>query len=336
MTRQSKEVRITAMRLESVVREYKEQSTVSKKDYKTYEEQFKTRLKKCFEEICPLIDEAVNSIKIIETDKRGAERKLTLKQEVLLLLLHKLFQKSNRSMALLLVVFTWLSDINISYKTIERKYSDSLVRLAIYNLHILLLKKRGIEVVDLSGDGTGYSVHISEHYATIAQSRKEKSKKNSASQKFIFSFAIMDLKTRLYVAFGMSMKSEQEAFLEAITMLKELGFHVNSFRLDKYFSCEIYANMFQKEFGKVTLYLIPKINVAHLGLGIWKDNLLRFVDDPISFLKEYFKRNQSESAISEDKKRTGWKIAQKLPVRIDTANALNLLWHNLFWFGAEI
>ena len=84
MTRNSKEVRIAALRLESVVQEYKEQSTVSKKDYKTYEEQFKARLKKCFEEICPLIDEAVNSIKIIETDKRGAERKLTLKQEVML------------------------------------------------------------------------------------------------------------------------------------------------------------------------------------------------------------------------------------------------------------
>ena len=336
MTRNSKEVRIAALRLESVVQEYKEQSTVSKKDYKTYEEQFKARLKKCFEEICPLIDEAVNSIKIIETEKLGAKRKLTLKQEVLLLLLQKLFQKSNRSMALMFVVFTWLSDIDISYKTIERKYSDSLVRLAIYNLHVLLLKKRGIEVVDLSGDGTGYSVHISEHYATIAQNRKEKSKKNSASQKFIFSFAIMDLTTRLYVAFGMSMKSEKEAFLEAITMLKELGINVNSFRLDRYFSCEIYADLIQKEFGKVILYIIPKTNIAHLGLGIWKDNALRFVDDVFAFLKEYFKRNQSETGFSENKKRTGWKIPQKLPVRIDTANCLTYLWHNLYWFGAEL
>jgi transposase len=210
------------------------------------------------------------------------------------------------------------------------------VRLAIYNLHILLLKKRGITSVDLCGDGTGYSVHISEHYATISQKRKEKSKENTGAQKFVYSFAIMDLNSRLYVAFGFSLKSEKEAFLESIDMLKDLGFQVNSFRLDKYFSCEVYAEMIENNFGKVILYLIPKTNIAHLGLGIWKDNVLRFVDDVFEFLKEYFKRNHSESGFSEDKKRTGWKIPQKIPIRIDTAINLTNLWHNLYWFGAEL
>lgn len=336
MVRTSKEARIAALRLDSVILEYKEKITEKRIDYKTNEERFKNRLKKCFEELCPLVEEAVNSIKILEIETRGAERKLSLKQEVMMLLIQKLFQKSNRSMSLMLVVFTWLSDIDISYKTIERKYSDSLVRLAIYNLHVLLLKKRGISDVDLCGDGTGYSVHISQHYASISQKRKEKAKENIGEIKFVYSFAIMDLKTRLYVAYGFSLKSEKEAFLEAIDMLEELGFQVNSFRLDKYFSCEVYAKMIEAKFGKVILYLIPKTNIAHLGLGIWKENVLRFVDDVFEFLKEYFKRNNSESGFSEDKKRTGWKISQKKPIRIDTAICLNNLWHNLYWFGAEL
>jgi transposase len=332
----TKDVRLAALRIESAIQEYKEKTPKKEIDYKTYEEQFKARLKKCFCELVPLVEEAVSTIKIIEVEKRGAERKLTLKQEVMLLLLQKLFQKSNRSMSLMLVVFVWLNDIDISYKTIERKYSDSLVRIAIYNLHTLLLKKRGIQNVELCGDGTGYSVHISEHYATISQKRKEKAKENKGSQKFVYSFVIMDLKTRLYVAYGFSLKSEKEAFMEAINLLKSLDIKVISLRLDKYFSCAVYAQFIQNKFGKVTLYLIPKTNIAHVGLGIWKDNVKRFVDNVFEFLKEYFKRNQSESGFSEDKKRTGWKISQKIPVRIDTALQLNNLWHNLYWVGAEV
>ena len=324
------------MRLEYIVKEYKKTTSNEKRDYKTYEEQFKIRLKKCFEELEPLVDEAVNSIEILDFEQRGASRKLTLKQEIMLLLLQKLFQKSNRSMSLMLVVFLWLSKIDISYKTIERKYSDSLVKIAIENLFTIILRKKGIIRIDASGDGTGYSVNISQHYATIAQRLKEKAKEISASQKFIYSFAIMDLKSRLYVAYGTSLKSEKEAFLDAIEMLKRNGFQVDSIRLDRYFSCEVYADLIQKEFGKVTLFLIPKTNFAHLGLGIWENNALRFVDDPMSFLKEYFQRNQSESCISEDKKRSGWKISQKIPVRIDTANFLNLIWHNLYWYGVEV
>jgi transposase len=336
MARESTEVRKTALRLEYLIKEYVEKRPKKKRDYKTYEEQYKIRLKKCFNELDSLVEEAVNSIKIYSTEERGAKRKLTLKQEIMLLLLQKFFQKSNRSMSLMLIVFTWLSEIDISYKTIERKYSDSLVQLAIHNLFVLLIRKKGILDVDLAGDGTGYSVNISQHYATTAQKRKDKSKEASATQKFIYSFSILDLKTNLYVAFGVSMVSEKAAFLEAVKMLSELNIGVNSFRLDRYFSCEVYADLIQDKFGKVTLYIVPKINFAHLGLGIWKDNALRFVDDPLSFLKEYFQRNQSESTIAGDKKRTGWRIPQKIPTRIDTACALINVWHNLFWLGADV
>ena len=46
----------------------------------------------------------------------------------------------------MLVIFSMLSGIDMSYKTIERFYSDDEVIAAIYNLHFLILKeKRGKE-----------------------------------------------------------------------------------------------------------------------------------------------------------------------------------------------
>ncbi|HDN50185.1 MAG TPA: ISNCY family transposase, partial [Thermoplasmatales archaeon] len=78
----------------------------------------------------PLVDKAT-SFKIHK--ERGARKKLSLKQRVILLLLKEMFGKSNRMMASMLAVFSLLSDIDVSYKTIERLYSDTEVEMAIYN-----------------------------------------------------------------------------------------------------------------------------------------------------------------------------------------------------------
>jgi len=85
--------------------------------------------------------------------------------------------------------------------------------------------------------------------------------------------------------------------------------------------------------GKVRLYFIPKKNATVKGSWEWKRMLYYFVMDPVTYLEEYFQRNQSESGIAEDKKRVGWKLGQKREDRIDTANALTTLWHNLYWLG---
>lgn len=332
----SKSVRKTVARLDSIIKDYKLNTPKKKRDYQTYEQQFAQRMRKCFKDLRPLIKEAVSQIKVIKFEKRGAESKLSLEQRVTLILIKHLIHKSNRNMSYLIVIFTCLHNIDISYKTIERMYSNSLVRLALYNLHILILRKRDIEVADACGDGTGYTVHIYEHYASTAQKRKEDAKVNSESQKFIYSFGILDLKTRLYVGFGMSLKSEKEAFLEALKLVAESGIKIKTLRLDRYFSAEAYVNICTQYLGDVDFFLIPKSNIEHIGLGKFADCIIKFVKDTHEFLSEYFKRNQSESAFSEDKKRTGWNISQKIPCRIDTANMLNYIWHNLSWMGADV
>lgn len=338
MVQHSKEVRATVARLKRIVEEYKEEQPVKKRDWRTYEQQYYARLRTCFAELHPLIKKAVTSIKVVKTEQRGNEPKLSLEQKVILLLLKQICIKSNRNMAGMIVLFTWLTSIDISYKTIERLYSDPLVQMALFNLHILLLKKKGIHHVDCAGDGTGYTLLIREHYASYAKKLKDKAKENNSKEqkkiKCVYSFAIIDIKSRMYIAYGTSLKSEQEAFFQAVEMLKTIDIQIRSMRLDRYFSGEFYVNLLLEQIGDMKFFIVPKSNVANIGLGEWGKMLTRFVDDTKLFLKDYFQRNQSESGFAEDKKRTGWKIFQKKPERIDTANAVIYAWHNLFWLGS--
>ena len=54
-----------------------------------------------------------------------------------------------------------------------------------------------------------------------------------------------------------------------------------------------------------------------------------FVEDTMKYLEEYFKRNNSESGWSCDKKMFGWQVRQKRGDRIDTALFCRDIWHNL-------
>jgi len=332
----TKEVRETVKLLDKIIKEYKKENPEKEKDWRTKEERIHQRLKVAFRELRPLIKEAVNSVKIVKGETRGSPPLLTLEQKTLLLLLKHLISKSNRDMSHMLVIFLWLTDIDISYKTIERLYSDPEVGVVLHNLHILMLKKKGIKEADCSGDGTGYTLTIKKHYATEAQKLKDRIKKIDKRRKkkeFFFSFAIRDIKSKMYIGFGISFKSEQEAHSNALELCKETGIDINGMRLDKLFSGQSYIELYQKKFGKVKMYLIPKKNATVKGSWEWKRMLYLFVNNPKEFLKEYYQRNQSESGISEDKKRTGWKVGQKRQDRIETANNLTHLWHNLYWLG---
>jgi len=131
--------------LNDIIEEYKEESPEQKRDWRTYEQRLAKRLKTAYKELKPLVQEAVHSLEIVPGDTRGVKPKLTLEQKVLMLLLKHLVGKSNRDMALMIVIFSWLSDIDVSYKSVERLYSDEQVILALHNLHRVILKKKMLE-----------------------------------------------------------------------------------------------------------------------------------------------------------------------------------------------
>ncbi|CAD6494432.1 MAG: hypothetical protein LAKADJCE_00761 [Candidatus Argoarchaeum ethanivorans] len=189
--------------------EYKENKEEKKRDWRTYEQRLMNRIKGAIKNLEPLIDEAMN----FETHRgQGRKPELELKQKVIILLLKELSGKSNRMMASMLAVFSLLSGIDVSYKTVERLYSDSEVGMAIYNLHTVILTKKGVENINTCEDGTGYSLTIRKHYASETEKRKDKAKEYSGTKTFVYSFKLLDLESKMYVAYGMSTKSEKEAF----------------------------------------------------------------------------------------------------------------------------
>lgn len=341
MRLKTKDVREVVRLLDDIIEEYKKETTEKKRDWRTYEQQLSNRIRTAMRNLNPLIGEAVSNIKVIKVETRGRKRKLTLKQKVELLFIKHLIEKSNREMSNMLVIFSLLSDIDISYKSVERLYSDDEVHLALLNLHSLILKKKGVSNPDCTGDGTGYSLTIKQHYASSAHKLKDKSNKESKKKpnkgskktgRYIFSFRLMDLDTRMYIGFGIGIKSEQEAFYKAMEMARSTG--IGSIRLDRYYALQSYVKYIENLFGKdVMIYVIPKKNATIKGPLKWKKILEDFIKDTKGYLGEYFRRNQSESGFSEDKRRFGWKIPQKRPERIETHDFCTSLWHNMLWMG---
>jgi len=384
---------------EFMLQEYKDHKEKKKRDWRTYEQQYAHRIKGAIRNLEPLVEEAVS---IIHIDKgAGRPHELTLKQRVILLLMKELLEKGNRPIANMLDMFSLLSGIDISYKTVERLYSDEEVDMALHNLHVLILKKKGVKNVNATGDGTGYSITVSRHYATAAQKEKDKAKEQGSETEntkeaedvkrgkhiftmhtlnevrnefgkrkikfapeelrkvegskskiliknlkgkryfvekdngqidvymtkkgFVFSFRLMDLETQMYIAFGMSKKSEKEAFERAEEMLKTIDVTLKSVRLDKYYSCSTYVS----RFGNAKVYVIPKKNATLKGSWKWKRTMMDFVKNTPEYLEEYYKREMSEAGFSADKRMFGWRVAQRKSERINCAQNCTAIWHNL-------
>ena len=313
-----------------ILKQYKElsQEQKEKRDDTKYEKEFKRRIKKAIKRLTPITDEATKFLRIYRG--RGSKPFLKPNEKLRLILIHQLFGKSNRVMSNMLLLFSMMTGIDVSYKTVERLYSDDEVEAALFNLLILLLKKKGISKIDACGDATGYSLIISKHYSSEVQKKKDKAKEQNTDDKkkaFVYKFALMDLKTRMYVCFGSSLISEKKAFDKAVQMLKELDIKINSIRLDRYYSFPCYVNQFPNS----KIYIIPRKN-SKLGHGTeWLETMKSFVEDTMNYLKEYFQRVNSENGFAQDKKMFGWKVAQKREDRIDTALFCRCVWHDLLY-----
>ena len=323
-----------------VQEEYKPTHPPKKRDWRTYEEQWAHRIRQVMRDLGPLIREACA---FDMAPGPGPKPVLTREQRVILLLLKVLYEQSNRRMAGMLVTFSLLSGLDVSYKTVERLYSDPEVAVALDNLHTLMLRRRGVKRIEGTGDGTGYAVSITQHYATTAAKEKERAKENPPPEgterkeegtgarteknprRFVYSFRILDLRTWLYVAFGTSLRSEKAAYWAALEWLHAQGIVIDSIRLDRLYSTITDAERFRG----ARFYILPKRDVKPHLQHEWLTALREFVERPIPYLEEYYRREHSEAGFSADKRMLGWRIAQRRVDRIDTADRCRSTWHNL-------
>ncbi len=318
--------------LDELIDKYNDSKKKSERDFSKYESNYLQRIKDAIYFFQKLTSKAIK-LTNFHKNKMGRPEKLTLDQRVKILLIQRYMQKSNREMSEMLLLFSYLQDINISYKTIERLYDDERIKIILFNMNSLINKELNLTNSDASGDGTGYMLSIKEHYASIAQKLKEKGKVNTKSRKKFYSFTLMDVEKRIYLAYGVSYKSEKDAYNKAIEMLKKTNISLNSIRLDRYYSGKNLVKKLNDLYAGIKCYLIPKKGTKIKAAGPWLKMLYDFCNNTKEYFAEYFKRNQSESGFSEDKRRFGWRIPQKIESRIDSAYFSIFIWHNLFWIG---
>ena len=115
------------------------------------------------------------------------------REKVFIILTKEIMKLSNRRMVYELPLFG--IDLPISYKTVERLYSDPLVIMMLNNLFVETLRKKDVGKCDAVGDGTGYSLTVAKHYRSIREKIGESVKKGP----FVYSFALMDLNKRMYI-----------------------------------------------------------------------------------------------------------------------------------------
>ena len=323
--------------LERLVKdEYKPAHPKPGREWARYERQWRRRLEGAARDLAPVVAQASR----VHVERgRGAPHKVALEQRVLILLLKVLFGKSNRVMAGLLVFFGLLAGIQLSYKSVERLHSDPAVGLALENLHRLLLDRRGVDSAHVSGDGTGYGLSITRHYASTVQRQRDKAKENPVTplvgppapgwkkvKRWVYVFRLLDLRTRLYVATGTSLRSERDAYDRALGYLDRLGVHVESVRLDRLYSHPRDAD----NFPGAAFWVLPRKGMVSLPVHHeWLAAMRSFVEDTVRHLEEYYRRQHSEVAFGADKRLLGWTLPQRREDRLDRAAQATMTWHNL-------
>ena len=163
---------------------------------------------------------------------------------------------------------------------------------------------------------------MTKHYRSL----REKIGESVNKGQFIYSFALMDLNTRMYIGYAVSMKSEKDAYLKALDMIQELRIDLDSIRLDRYYSGQGILDDFPEN---TRIFIIPKKNSRIRGKKGWRDIIRRFMNDPIAYLREYFRRSNSEAGFSADKRTTGHMIFQKRKDCIETSGFCTGLLHYL-------
>ena len=303
--------------LEELMSRYREEFSIPvTTNWRDYEYLYRQRMKGMALELRAMIDESSSFV----VEEFGRPSLLEAREKVFVILVKEIFRLSNRKAAYLLPLLGISKDI--SYKTVERLYSDPLVLMILNNLFISSVMRKGISSADTSGDGTGYSLTVTNHYRSL----REKDGEFVKEGKFVYSFALMDLATRMYVGYAVSVKSERDAYHKALEMIGKMRIDLKSIRLDKYYSGQSILNDFNEN---TMIFLIPKSNSRIRGRRNWREIIRRFMDDPMNYLREYFKRNASESGFSSDKRATGGLIYQRRKDRKETSGFCKGLIHNL-------
>ncbi len=317
----NKQLRKTLDELEWLKKYYNKHFAVGKKTFTgEYDRKLRTEMRAVVERITTDVDKAAEPITLVDgkPDRPPKDRVLLTK----LHLFQILFEFTNREMECFSLMFLLNGEEAFSYKTIKRAYSDPVVAMILHNLFVLSAGKP--RSVDSSADGTAIGLFISKHYRKDRAKDLKENKETSKRKDYLYTVAILDIDTNIYIGYAAGFKSEKKLFKEALARAKKNGFEFNSMRLDKYYA----GQSIFKCVGKQTrVIVIPKKNATIRGPKEWKQLINSLITEPFDFLADYFKRVKSEYNFSKDKRKFG-RIRQRLTERIITAAFSRATLHN--------
>lgn len=317
----NKKLQKTLDELEYLKKYYRKYCSVEKKPFdKTYDAKLRSELRAVIQRINTDVDKAAECITVLD-GKPGRPPK----DRILLTKLHLLqvlFDLDNREMECFSMLFILTGEESFSYKTIERAYEDPIVAMLLHNLFVLSAGEP--REIDASADGTGVGLLISKYYRKDRERDLKREKDSHDRKGYLFSVAIVDLDTNLYIGYAAGFKSEKELFKEALNMAKAQGFRLKYMTLDKYYS---YQSIFELFDENTKVIIIPKKNATIRGPKSWKQLLQDFINSPLCFLRKYYRRVRSEANFSRDKRKHG-RIRQRIEERIITAAFSRAILHN--------
>jgi transposase len=291
---------------------------------KKYTKEYDQKLRKLMKVVLKRInDDVVNAYEKIKIQKNTGRPKKDRKQLARLFLVQNYFNMSNRDMEAFAELFVFTGCETYSYKTIERAYEDPVVQQILHNIYIMSCGEK--REIDCSADGTGQSLVIFKHYRTDRLKDLINKEETYKRKEYVYSVAVVDIKTNIYVGYAVGFMSEKKLFREAVSMVRENGFKIKSIVLDKYYSHQNIFRYFDKNTKVITL---PKSNATIRGSAQWKEMIKHFIRYPFGFLKRYFKREISEANFSRDKRKHGV-IKQKRKCRIINTCWARAVLHNI-------
>ena len=145
------------------------------------------------------------------------------------------------------------------------------------NIFIETLRRKEIGKSDTVGDGTGYSLTVTKHYRSMREKHGESVKKGQ----FVYSFALMDLGTGMYIGYAVSLKLEKDAYMKALDMIASLRIDLESVRLDRYYSGQSILDDFSEN---TRIFIVLTVTMS-CSVAFFMKSCISSVDAFMNFVK---------------------------------------------------
>ena len=287
-------------------------------------------------EVIQLIGRVADEASIRVHDSRGCWNAYPKEVLAKLILTQQYDGRCNRVSVGLLRLFTERLGVEathtgLSYKTLERSYSDPSVVAILNEVFFLTQKPVKMREDGFAVDGTCFSTTIKANWESA---KKRFTKKEGGKTRRVFEKAVLACGTSFKIISGFAVASTPYAndspYLKPILrQIVQLYDHVRLIAADSAFlsreNCASIAELDAKP------RIMPKGNVSLKAKGFkaWRDMLIKFTNETESWLRDYHTRSVMETINSTMKRVAPTPLRKRLTLRLATEILARICVYNL-------